>query len=462
MEVGARIGTEGDLPALVELYRSSQAALTPERGGNLHVLREAMAEPVETRFEAIMHDDQWLVLLGTLDEAAVGVAVVRLDQMPDSSRLATVEALYVDPPAREVGVGEKLLSEVVDWAALSWRDRCRRARAPGHEDFEEFPGRVWLHRAAFWSCTTSWADSDNERAHGGGAPGPLSSQLCESAGTGGGSSNSAICRAPSGRGPSKASPGSCSDSGAGSTRASGGDSPRPQPWVQKRPWAPPPAPRRSRFRRTRSRTPLEASRCHQEPQETAPERPLAVQRPRSGSALPKPPRGPPRSIQGSASPLRQRTRKTAPPRPLAVQGPPSSIRARQPPRRRCRFPPRGRRRSGQQRPDAGHAHSGGAAGAAAEAEPTEAAWAAAAWAARASGQEPARCPPRRRALRTTSPEGSSGRPSGWIWRRIGELTAASRTASQRSTGVLELMAAPALAARRPTSAAGNRAVGSGG
>ena len=117
MEVGARIGTEGDLPALVELYRSSQAALTPERGGNLHVLREAMAEPVETRFEAIMHDDQWLVLLGTLDEAAVGVAVVRLDQMPDSSRLATVEALYVDPPAREVGVGEKLLSAVVDWAA---------------------------------------------------------------------------------------------------------------------------------------------------------------------------------------------------------------------------------------------------------------------------------------------------------------------------------------------------------
>jgi GNAT superfamily N-acetyltransferase len=66
---------------------------------------------------AIVHDDRWLALLGTLDDVAVGVAVARLDELPDSSRLATVEVLYVDPSAREVGVGEKLLAAVVDWAA---------------------------------------------------------------------------------------------------------------------------------------------------------------------------------------------------------------------------------------------------------------------------------------------------------------------------------------------------------
>ena len=117
MEVGARVVAESDLPALVELYRSSRAALTPERGGNVHVLREALAEPLETQFGAIVHDEHWLVLLGTLDDLEVGVAVAHLDEMSDSSLLASVDTLYVDPPAREVGVGERLLSEVVDWAA---------------------------------------------------------------------------------------------------------------------------------------------------------------------------------------------------------------------------------------------------------------------------------------------------------------------------------------------------------
>ena len=36
--------------------------------------------------------------------------------MPDSSRVATVETIYVDPQAREVGVGEQLLDRVVAWA----------------------------------------------------------------------------------------------------------------------------------------------------------------------------------------------------------------------------------------------------------------------------------------------------------------------------------------------------------
>jgi GNAT superfamily N-acetyltransferase len=117
MNVGARVATEGDVRTLAELYRASREALVSERGGSVHVLNEAFAEPLEAQFEAIVHDDRWLVLVGTFDDLAVGVAVARLDEMSDSSHLATVEVLYVDPPAREVGAGEKLLATVIDWAA---------------------------------------------------------------------------------------------------------------------------------------------------------------------------------------------------------------------------------------------------------------------------------------------------------------------------------------------------------
>ncbi|MGA2803085.1 MAG: GNAT family N-acetyltransferase [Acidimicrobiales bacterium] len=116
MNIGARVGTEADLRTLAELYRACRAALAGERGGSVHVLKEAFADPLEPHFRAMVHDDRRLVLLGTIDDVAVGLGVARLEEIPESARLATVEVLYVDPPAREVGVGEKLLAEVTDWA----------------------------------------------------------------------------------------------------------------------------------------------------------------------------------------------------------------------------------------------------------------------------------------------------------------------------------------------------------
>ena len=116
MDVQARIATSADLAILVELYRTYRDTLVDERGGTLHLLREAFTEPLEPPLTSILHDDQWLVLVGTFDNAPVGLAAARIETMPDTSQLATVEAIYVDAPAREMGVGEQLLDCVVQWA----------------------------------------------------------------------------------------------------------------------------------------------------------------------------------------------------------------------------------------------------------------------------------------------------------------------------------------------------------
>ncbi|HLN06391.1 MAG TPA: GNAT family N-acetyltransferase [Acidimicrobiales bacterium] len=116
MQVGARVAAEGDVGTLADLYRAYRSALAGERGGPVHLLRESFAEPLETQLESIIQDGQWLVLLGVLDDVPVGLAAVRLKTMPDSSQAATVEVIYVDPGAREVGVGEQLLEAVAEWA----------------------------------------------------------------------------------------------------------------------------------------------------------------------------------------------------------------------------------------------------------------------------------------------------------------------------------------------------------
>ena len=116
MNIGARLGTEGDLRTLVELCRACRESFAGERGGSVHVLKVSFAEPLEPHFRAMVHDELSLVLLGTIDDVPVGLGVARLEETPEPGRLATVEVLYVEPAAREVGVGEKLLAELTDWA----------------------------------------------------------------------------------------------------------------------------------------------------------------------------------------------------------------------------------------------------------------------------------------------------------------------------------------------------------
>jgi len=138
LRLATRVGSEDDLQSFVELYRGFREEIASERGAVVHLSREAFFEPLEARFMAILRDDRQQALLGTLDAVPVGMAVGRLEDLADSSRLAVIDVLYVEPGAREVGVGESLLAYAVDWARSKGATGLDTTVLPGMRQAKNF------------------------------------------------------------------------------------------------------------------------------------------------------------------------------------------------------------------------------------------------------------------------------------------------------------------------------------
>jgi GNAT superfamily N-acetyltransferase len=128
---GCRPATEDDLPRLAELARLAIAELTPMKGGDVWAARDARGEPLDESLKAALADPDTRVLCGTIDDAVIGYAVVRLDDLRDGGRVGILQDIFVEPEAREVGVGEALVNDVIEW--------CREADCIGI-DSSALPG----------------------------------------------------------------------------------------------------------------------------------------------------------------------------------------------------------------------------------------------------------------------------------------------------------------------------------
>ena len=124
---GCRPATDDDLPRLAELARLAIAELYPMKGGDVFVAREARGEPLEASFKADLADPDVHVVCGTIDGAVIGYAVVRRETLADGGRLGVLSDIFVEAEAREVGVGEALVDDVVDW--------CRAADCIGIDSY---------------------------------------------------------------------------------------------------------------------------------------------------------------------------------------------------------------------------------------------------------------------------------------------------------------------------------------
>jgi GNAT superfamily N-acetyltransferase len=112
-----------DLPRLAELAEAAIDELAGTKGGAVWSRREARPRPVADSLAVALEASDQLVVAGTVDGTVVGYAAVRVEVLRDGDRLGVVDDIYVEPGAREVGVGEVMMDAVLDW--------CRDQRCIG-------------------------------------------------------------------------------------------------------------------------------------------------------------------------------------------------------------------------------------------------------------------------------------------------------------------------------------------
>jgi GNAT superfamily N-acetyltransferase len=138
MRLSARVATTEDLPAVVQLLADGSATVAGERGGAVFVNRETLGPPVLEQLSGLLTDPAVLVAVGAIDDVAMGSALVRLERLRDGTVLARLEHLWVEPGAREVGLGGELIDLVTKWANEAGATRLDAYALPGNREAKNF------------------------------------------------------------------------------------------------------------------------------------------------------------------------------------------------------------------------------------------------------------------------------------------------------------------------------------
>jgi GNAT superfamily N-acetyltransferase len=135
---GRRPASAEDLPRIAELAKLARDELVPLKGGALWSAREAVAEPFEDAYGALIARDDALVVVGTVDETVVGFGVVTLERLRTGETLGIIGDLFVEPGARAVGVGEAMADDLVAFCATHGCTGIDALALPGHRTTKNF------------------------------------------------------------------------------------------------------------------------------------------------------------------------------------------------------------------------------------------------------------------------------------------------------------------------------------
>ena len=154
IDVSVRNATVPDLPFVLAAHENAHQAIQDARGGELDTLLHGNLDAPEGHWEAYLEHDRRFLLIGELDQVAVGYAAFEIVELSNGTSLATITDLWVHERARGVGVGYALMAQI-EHTAIARGARGLDSRAlPGdratkncYESFGLVARAIHVHRA---------------------------------------------------------------------------------------------------------------------------------------------------------------------------------------------------------------------------------------------------------------------------------------------------------------------------
>lgn len=138
LKVTVSPATAADCGALAALEGAARQEAADQRGGAMLLAIRYPEALGSSGFGRLLEGGAAHVWVGTLDDAAVGFAVARFAALADGTSLAAIDALYVLPEARGVGLGEALMDEVLAWAVAGGATGVDAVALPGDRVTKNF------------------------------------------------------------------------------------------------------------------------------------------------------------------------------------------------------------------------------------------------------------------------------------------------------------------------------------
>ncbi len=136
-----RAATDADTPRLDEMVDELVARITAQRGGSLLVesgVGGPGVDPGRDRVDDLLADESTLVLVGTLDGVITGFGVCHVSDREASRPRGVLDACYVEPGARGVGLGRLLIDTSVAWLEDRGCQGVDGIALPGDRDAKNF------------------------------------------------------------------------------------------------------------------------------------------------------------------------------------------------------------------------------------------------------------------------------------------------------------------------------------
>lgn len=133
-----RTAVPADIDDLATLVAAAVAEKRQQKGGTVWDRRERRQEPFVESLRTDLDAFDREVAVGQLDRHTLGYGVVHVEILPDGGRLGVIDELYVEPRARELGLGEMLMEHLLEWCRRSGCFGVDSLALPGDRSTKNF------------------------------------------------------------------------------------------------------------------------------------------------------------------------------------------------------------------------------------------------------------------------------------------------------------------------------------